>query len=155
VVARERLRLTEALIASQEAKLRRISGPHRQAQRFSDSDYEILRFAIERWLFAPIDLPEPVRGVDGELVDLLVRIGAVAGSTWPDDMTEVLAPKVDLSEVAPLVVDSLRKELEPVYERARKRAIGSALEASSSLEEIDLTRAAVSEVFARVSFANA
>ena len=155
VVARERLRFTEALIASQEVKLRRIPGPYGHSEGFSHSDYEVLRFAVERWLLTPIDLPEPIRGVDGELVELLVRIGAVVGSTWPDDMTEVLAPKVYLSEVAPLVADSLRKQLDPVYERARKRAIGSALEASSSAEEIDLTRAAVSEVFARVSFANA
>jgi hypothetical protein len=154
-VARERLRFTEALIASQEVKLRRIPGPYGHSEGFSHSDYEVLRFAVERWLLTPIDLPEPIRGVDGELVELLVRIGAVVGSTWPDDMTEVLAPKVYLSEVAPLVADSLGKQLDPVYERARKRAIGSALEASSSAEEIDLTRAAVSEVFARVSFANA
>ncbi len=154
-VAGERLRLTEALIASQELKLRRIPDTHGQSQRFPDSDYEILRFAIERWLRTPIDMPEPIRGIDGDLVDLLVRISAVAGSTWPNDMTAVLAPKVDLSELAPLVADSLRKELDLVYVRARRRALGSALEESSSLEEIDLTQAAVSEVFARVSFANA
>ncbi len=154
VLALERARLTEAVIASADASLRKVAPNSGKARGFTKSHHEMVRAIVESWVGAPAGTSMPVRGVEDSAIALLVRIASVSSSEWPRIMLELLVPGVEVSSVASEPRETLRMTLLPAYENVRRQAFGHLAPPATS-EDMNLARAAVTGVIARVSFADA
>jgi len=151
----------ESVIAAVDADIRRqlhagglIDGDDRK--RLLADTHLATRTAVSRWRTETGALPAVAASHDPPLVSLI--LGGCCFD-MPDgrleEVVRLLAPTIELSELAPDVAASLADRLVPVYAGAEYRVVSRMSVAAVSRRSIDRVRASRWAVIARSSFANA
>jgi energy-coupling factor transporter ATP-binding protein EcfA2 len=151
----------ESVIAAVDADMRRqlhagglIAGEDRK-QLLSDT-HLATRTAVSMWRSEIGALPAVATSRDPSLVSLI--LGGCCFD-MPDghleEVVRLLAPAIDLSELAPDVAARLTDNLVPVYAGAEHRVVSRMTDAAVSRRSIDRVKASRWAVIARSSFAHA